>query len=121
MRWPTCQESSEGALGWPALALLNGIAGPLMVLAQEAVWADSLLRVRTADLTLWAPAKHNLTFRQIPASFDDQPENPRELEHENVCCCRSRPLARFPACSGRRLLVETSQPRTPANLAESLG
>ncbi|MCY3965603.1 MAG: hypothetical protein OXG83_11240 [Acidobacteria bacterium] len=61
------------------LAVLNGVAGPLMVLVQDVLWENLLLRVARLTDPVQTAGHHNLTFQQIPAFFTDQPEKHREL------------------------------------------
>ena len=65
-----------------ALALLNGIAGPLMVLVREVLWEDLLLRVARLTDPVRTGKHQNLTLQQIPEFFDDQPEKHRDLTRQ---------------------------------------
>ncbi len=64
------------------LALLNAVAGPLLVLIQEVLWENLLLRVARLTDPVRTGRKQNLTLQQIPELFDDQQGRRRELEQK---------------------------------------
>lgn len=61
------------------LAVLNGVAGPLMALLQDVLWENLLLQVARLTDPVQTAGHKNLTFQQIPAFFTDQREKHREL------------------------------------------
>lgn len=63
------------------LAVLNGVAGPLLALVQDVLWENLLLQVARLTDPVQTAGHKNLTFQQIPAFFTDQPEKHRELGH----------------------------------------
>lgn len=75
----TLQEFRDLFSDGERLAVLNGVAGPLLVLVQDVLWENLLLRVARLTDPVRTGRHHNLTFQQIPAFFTDQPEKHREL------------------------------------------
>lgn len=61
------------------LTVLNAAAGPLLALGQDVLWENLLLRVARLTDPIHTSGHPNLTFRQIPGLFTDQPERCREL------------------------------------------
>ncbi len=76
------------------LALLNGIAGPLMVLVQEVFWEDLLLRVARLTDPVHSGRHKNLTLQQVPALFDDEPQKRLELEEQVQAVVEAAAFAR---------------------------
>lgn len=73
------------------LALLNTIAGPLMVPVQDVLWQNLLLRVADPVRT---GKKQNLTFQQVPELFDDQKERRHELRQRVQTAVEAAAFAR---------------------------
>ena len=76
------------------LALLNGIAGPLMVLVREVFWEDLLLRVARLTDPVRTGKHQNLTLQQIPEFFDGQPEKHRDLARQVQAAVEAADFAR---------------------------
>ena len=76
------------------LALLNAVAGPLMVLVQDIFWEDLLLRVARLTDPVRTGKRQNLAFQQIPELFDDQQERRRELEQRVQTAVEASAFAR---------------------------
>ena len=75
----TLQEFRDLFSAGERLAVLNGVAGPLMALLQDVLWENLLLQVARLTDPVQTAGHKNLTFQQIPAFFTDQPEKHREL------------------------------------------
>ena len=75
----TLQEFRDLFSDGKRLAVLNGVAGPLMALVQDVLWENLLLQVARLTDPVRTAGHKNLTFQQIPAFFTDQPERHREL------------------------------------------
>ena len=76
------------------LALLNSIAGPLMVLVQDVFWEDLLLRVARLTDPAHSGKHQNLTLQRIPALFDDEPKKRCELEEQTRTAVEAAAFAR---------------------------
>jgi hypothetical protein len=75
----TLQEFRDLFSDGERLAVLNGVAGPLMALLQDVLWENLLLQVARLTDPVRTAGHENLTLQQIPAFFADQPEKHREL------------------------------------------
>lgn len=75
----TLQEFRDLFSDGERLAVLNGVAGPLMALLQDVLWENLLLQVARLTDPVQTAGHKNLTFQQIPAFFTDQREKHREL------------------------------------------
>ena len=76
------------------LSMLNGIAGPLLVLVRRVFWENLLLRVARLTDPVRTGKHQNVTFQQIPAFFGNDAEKRRELEQQVQTAVQAAAFAR---------------------------